>query len=72
MPNPSESLTVLTTKEVAAMLKVSTRTVLEMVKRGLPAQKVGRAWRFNPEAIKAWLDARTEDERRPPQPKQEG
>lgn len=72
MEDTGTTLSALTSKELAAMLKVTPKTVCAMVKRGMPAQKVGRAWRFDLDAIKAWLGARTEEERRPPQPKQEG
>lgn len=43
-----ESVTeVLTAEEAAALLKVSPKTVLRLARDGeLPAQKVGRAWRF--------------------------
>lgn len=38
---------ILTPDEVAAILKVSKKTVLRLVHVGtLPAGKVGRAWRF--------------------------
>jgi excisionase family DNA binding protein len=39
---------ILTADEAAALLKVSTKTVLKLARDGdLPAQKVGRAWRFS-------------------------
>jgi excisionase family DNA binding protein len=38
---------VLTTDEAAALLRVSAKTVLALVRDGtLPGEKVGRAWRF--------------------------
>jgi len=38
---------VLTTEEAAALLRVSSRTVLALARDGiLPGEKVGRAWRF--------------------------
>lgn len=38
---------VLTAEEAAALLKVSTKTLLRLARDGdLPGQKVGRAWRF--------------------------
>lgn len=38
---------VLTTEEAAALLRVSTKTVLALAREGtLPGEKVGRAWRF--------------------------
>ena len=47
---------VLTTKDAATLLKVSTKTVLRLIQRGqLPARKVGRVWRLSPRALDAWL-----------------
>lgn len=38
---------VLTTDEAAGLLRVSTKTVLQLAGQGiLPGRKVGRAWRF--------------------------
>jgi excisionase family DNA binding protein len=38
---------VLTTEEAADLLRVSTKTILALARRGeLPGEKVGRAWRF--------------------------
>jgi excisionase family DNA binding protein len=38
---------VLTAKEAASLLRVSSKTVLKLARDGeLPAQKVGRSWRF--------------------------
>ncbi|WP_245760659.1 helix-turn-helix domain-containing protein [Micrococcus terreus] len=38
---------VLTADEAAALLRVSTKTVLSLARAGsLPGEKVGRAWRF--------------------------
>lgn len=43
----AEDHEVLTTKEAAALLRVSTKTLLSLAKSGaLPGEKVGRAWRF--------------------------
>ncbi len=43
----AEDHEVLTTEETAALLRVSTKTVLSLVRSGsLPGEKVGRAWRF--------------------------
>jgi len=42
-----EKTTVLTADEAAALLRVSTKTVLALARDGtLPGEKVGRAWRF--------------------------
>jgi excisionase family DNA binding protein len=38
---------VLTAEQVAALLRVSTKTVLRLARQGdLPGRKIGRAWRF--------------------------
>ena len=38
---------ILTSEEATELLKVSNKTVLKLARDGaLPAQKVGRAWRF--------------------------
>jgi excisionase family DNA binding protein len=43
----AEDAEVLTTEEAADLLRVSTKTVLTLVRHGdLPGEKVGRAWRF--------------------------
>lgn len=43
----AEEHEVLTTDEAAALLRVSTKTVLAPAREGtLPGEKVGRAWRF--------------------------
>lgn len=43
----TEDTEVLTTEEAAELLRVSTKTVLTLVRDGsLPGEKVGRAWRF--------------------------
>lgn len=43
----AEDHEVLTTEEAAALLRVSTKTVLQLVRSGsMPGEKVGRAWRF--------------------------
>ena len=43
----AEEHEVLTTEEAAALLRVSTKTVLSLARTGtLPGEKVGRAWRF--------------------------
>ncbi len=43
----AEDHEVLTAEEAAALLRVSTKTVLGLARAGsLPGEKVGRAWRF--------------------------
>lgn len=50
--------TLLTVKEVAAMLRVSAQTLYKMLEQGsIPAVKVGSQWRFEREKVRAWLEA---------------
>jgi excisionase family DNA binding protein len=54
----STNSTILTTDEVASLLRTTRSTVYEMIRQGtIPAQKVGRAYRFSQEAVLAWLRA---------------
>jgi len=56
---------VLTLQDVAGMLKVCPRTVLNMANRGdIPASRIGHLWRFDENEILAWLKAK--NEMRPP------
>lgn len=49
--------TLLTVKEVAAMLRVSAQTLYKMLEQGgIPAVKVGSQWRFEREKVRAWLE----------------
>lgn len=46
----------MTIQEVAQALRIDERTVHNLLKSsGLPARKCGVSWRFDPDAIKAWL-----------------
>ncbi|MBU0639851.1 MAG: helix-turn-helix domain-containing protein [Planctomycetes bacterium] len=48
--------TVLTIAELSKYLKISRSTLYKLAQEGkLPAQKVGRHWRFHREAVDAWL-----------------
>ena len=47
---------VLTLTEAAASLRVSKGTVLAMIRKGLPARKVGRAWRIPVSTLNEWLE----------------
>lgn len=48
---------VLTIGELSTYLKISRSTLYKLVGEGkIPAQKVGRHWRFRKEAIDHWLD----------------
>ena len=47
----------LTVKEVAALLRVSTQTLYKMLEQGqIPAVKVGSQWRFDGDKINAWIE----------------
>lgn len=47
---------VLTAEDAAQLLRVSAKTVKRMAGEGrLPAQRVGRAWRFSRVAVLEWL-----------------
>ena len=49
----------LSIKETAAILGISAITALRMVNSGyLPARKVGRQWRINPNALERFMDQR--------------
>jgi excisionase family DNA binding protein len=48
---------VLTIEELAIYLKISKSTLYKLVREGkIPAQKVGRHWRFRRQAIDRWLE----------------
>ena len=52
---------VLTAQDVADMLKVCHRTVLNMAHKGeIPATKIGHLWRFDEEAVLHWLRTKSE------------
>ncbi len=47
---------VLTITELSKYLKISRSTLYKLAQEGkLPAQKVGRHWRFHREAVDEWL-----------------
>lgn len=47
---------VLTITELSKYLKISRSTLYKLAQEGkLPAQKVGRHWRFHRQAIDRWL-----------------
>ncbi|MDD5509688.1 MAG: helix-turn-helix domain-containing protein [Dehalococcoidales bacterium] len=50
---------ILTLEELANYLKVPKSTVYKLVREGrIPAQKVGRHWRFRKQTIDRWLEKR--------------
>jgi excisionase family DNA binding protein len=52
---------VLTVAELAEYLKVPKSTVYKLAQEGsLPAQKVGKHWRFHRDAIDEWLSGQLE------------
>jgi len=47
--------------ELASYLDIPKSTIYKLVREGkIPAQKVGRHWRFHKETIDAWLGNRDE------------
>src|SRR5580692_8534384 len=51
----------LTTREVAALLKVHPKHVYRLRKRGLPAHRVGDEWRFDDDEVRRYCRARGEE-----------
>ena len=48
---------VLTVDELSDYLKIPKSTIYKLVREGkIPAQKIGRHWRFRKEAIDHWLE----------------
>ena len=48
----------LTPDEVAGGLQCSTKTVLKLARAGiLPSIRVGDLWRFDPDAIRRWIES---------------
>jgi excisionase family DNA binding protein len=55
---------VMTITELSGYLRVSKSTLYKLAQEGrLPAQKVGRHWRFHREAVDEWLKRRVEPSR---------
>ncbi|MFC1581203.1 helix-turn-helix domain-containing protein [Thermodesulfobacteriota bacterium] len=47
---------IMTTREIAKYLKLHTITICKLSKEGkIPAIQIGRVWRFDKEAIDAWI-----------------
>ena len=52
---------VLNINELASYLDIPKSTIYKLVREGkIPAQKVGRHWRFHKETINSWLGNRNE------------
>ena len=55
---------IMTMDELAEYLKISKSTLYKLAQEGkLPAQKVGRHWRFHREAVDEWLKRAVEPNR---------
>ena len=55
---PMAAETLLRTQEVAALLRVHPKHVYRLLKKGLPARRVGGEWRFSSEDVLAWSGGR--------------
>jgi putative molybdopterin biosynthesis protein len=53
-PDVRPAAQLLTTNEVAALLRVHPKHVYRLLKRGLPANRVGDEWRFDEAEVLAW------------------
>ncbi len=53
----TETAELLTTREVADLLRVHPKHVYRLLRRGLPARRVGGEWRFSPEEVLRWSGA---------------
>lgn len=64
----------MSVEEIAEYLGVSKDTVYGWIaKRGMPAHKVGRLWKFKSDEIDAWVRAgKASDEHREPTDKENG
>jgi len=63
-----EPCEILTIREVAAILKVGTKTTYTMAQSGeLPGFKVGGQWRFRRGDIDTWIQDRIRKSARPPE-----
>jgi PTS system nitrogen regulatory IIA component len=60
-PSISPKQSVLTVNDVAEILKVCPRTVLNMAKKGeIPASRIGHLWRFQENEIHLWIRQKSE------------
>lgn len=51
-----EKANIMTLKELAEYLKIPESTLYKIAREGgIPAQKIGKHWRFNRVAIEAWI-----------------
>ncbi len=63
----------LTLDELAAYLKRGRSTLYKMARNGLiPASKIGRSWRFDRDAIDAWLRQQSPQDKLSPKGRKSG
>lgn len=49
----------MTLEETAQALRIDRKTMFSLIKeQGLPARRVGKGWRIDPEALRQWLSAK--------------
>lgn len=54
----------LTVKELAALLRVSSQTLYKMLEHGeIPAVKIGSQWRFDRDKIRHWIESNASTKR---------
>ncbi len=59
MDEKARNSEVLTTADVARILRLSIKTVGEMMRSGqLPAMRIGGVWRMRREALEEWMKTR--------------
>jgi putative molybdopterin biosynthesis protein len=57
----------LTTNDVAALLRVHPKHVYRLLRKGLPGRRVGSEWRFERDEVLAWAGARAAPAAAPPE-----
>jgi excisionase family DNA binding protein len=52
--------------DLAAAIGISTKRIQQLARRGLlPAFKLGRFWRFDPDAIRTWIKQASQTQKTP-------
>jgi excisionase family DNA binding protein len=59
---PSDAGALLTSREIAAVLRVHPKHVYRLLRAGLPALRVGGEWRFQRDRVLEWAGERRRDE----------
>ena len=57
LPMSASSDALLTTNEVAALLKVHPKNIYRLVRRGLPGRRLGGQWRYSEADVRAWVES---------------